>query len=367
MAGDPARAKQGCPNESATWPEYGAGWLPARLFFTWWAPMERLGAATPLEHTDLWTLHERESTRKSFDDFEEKWQAELQRVAGTDESPSLSRVILKSCLRTVIEGALLRLTTMLSRLARPLVMQQILMVAEGDESAIVSESFAYILAFGMFGCAVGEFLCYAHYMHVVNKAGWRVREALIGMLFRKVTWLSPGTKATYSSGKITNMMSSDCDRLRFVVTQLNLLWIIPLQFFCALGLVINMLGPAGLMGLALLMVLAPTQRWIMRQLQNNRRAGLKQTDERLKLVQEVMSGIRTQHAFLLYLRAAGCSSILCSCVWAAALSPTRPCCRQGSSSSCRGRTASSSGSGRCGRRSWRCSGARRSSCPSSRP
>ena len=70
-----------------------------------------------------------------------------------------------------------------------------------------------------------------------------VREALIGMLFRKVTWLSPGTKATYSSGKITNMMSSDCDRLRFVVTQLNLLWIIPLQFFCALGLVIiNLFG-----------------------------------------------------------------------------------------------------------------------------
>ena len=350
MAGDPARAKKGCPNESTTWPEYGAGWLPARLFFTWWAPMERLGAATPLEHTDLWALHERESTRKSFDDFEEKWQAELQRVAGTDESPSLSRVILKSCLRTVIEGALLRLTTMLSRLARPLVMQQILMVAEGDESAIVSESFAYILAFGMFGCAVGEFLCYAHYMHVVNKAGWRVREALIGMLFRKVTWLSPGTKATYSSGKITNMMSSDCDRLRFVVTQLNLLWIIPLQFFCALGLVINMLGPAGLMGLALLMVLAPTQRWIMRQLQNNRRAGLKQTDERLKLVQEVMSGIRTSNTP------------------SDSFAPlTRIRCRQGSSSSCRGRTASSSGSGRCGRRNWRCSGARPSSCPSSRP
>ena len=45
------------------------------------------------------------------------------------------------------------------------------------------------------------------------------------------------------------VMSSDCDRLRFVVTQLNLLWIIPLQFIGALCLVINLLGPAGLMGL----------------------------------------------------------------------------------------------------------------------
>ena len=33
------------------------------------------------------------------------------------------------------------------------------------------------------------------------------------------------------------------------------------------------------------------QRYIMRQLQTNRRLGLKQTDERLKMVGEVMSGI----------------------------------------------------------------------------
>jgi hypothetical protein len=57
------------------------------------------------------------------------------------------------------------------------------------------------------------------------------------------------------------------------------------QFICALMLVINLLGPAGFMGLFLLMFLAPTQRWIMRQLQTNRRLGLKETDERLKLVQ----------------------------------------------------------------------------------
>lgn len=288
---DPARSKPGCPHESKVWPEYGSGLL-ARLFFTWFAPMERLGAATPLEHTDLWSLHERESTRYSYDKFKTLWDKEVARCSGSDADPSLSRVILNSCLGTVLSGAALRCTVTLSQFARPLVMQQILKVAEGDETAWVSEGNAWLLAIAMFIAACGEFFSYAHYMHVVNKAGWRVREALIGMLFRKVTWLSPGTKATYSSGKITNMMSSDCDRLRFVVTQLNLLWIIPLQFVGALILVINLLGPAGLMGLVLLMFLAPTQRYIMRQLQNNRRLGLKQTDERLKLVQEVMSGIR---------------------------------------------------------------------------
>jgi ATP-binding cassette subfamily C (CFTR/MRP) protein 1 len=315
LAGDPARALPKCPHESKVWPEYGSGFF-SRLFFTWFAPMERLGAATPLEHTDLWSLHELESTRHSYEAFQKLWDKEVARCAGGNGDPSLSRVILNSCFGTVISGAALRCTVTLSQFARPLVMQQILKVAEGDETAVVSEQNAWILAFAMFLAACGEFFSYAHYMHVVNKAGWRVREALIGMLFRKVTWLSPGTKATYSSGKITNMMSSDCDRLRFVVTQLNLLWIIPLQFVGALALVINLLGPAGLMGLVLLMFLAPTQRYIMRQLQNNRRLGLKQTDERLKLVQEVMSGIRTclrvYRLIHLARRCLTCSASVCS-------------------------------------------------------
>ena len=281
-----------CPNENLVWPEYASGWFPSRLFFTWFAPMENLGCKAHLEHSDLWTLHENESTRYSLNGFEKLWEEECERAAAAGESAGLGQPMFKYVFWTCISGAALRLTCSISQFARPLLMQQILLVVEGSKDAIVGADMAWLLAIAMFLASVGDFLSYSHYMHIVNKGGWRLREALIGMLFKKVTWLSPGTKATYSSGKITNMMSSDCDRLRFVVTQLNLIWIIPLQFCMALALVINLLGPAGFVGLFLLMFLAPTQWWIMRQLHTNRRLGLKQTDKRLQLVQEVMSGIR---------------------------------------------------------------------------
>ena len=115
---DPARSKPGCPHESKVWPEYGSGLL-ARLFFTWFAPMERLGAATPLEHTDLWSLHEKESTRYSYEKFKTLWDKEVARCSGTGADPSLSRVILNSCLGTVLSGAALRCTVTLSQFARP--------------------------------------------------------------------------------------------------------------------------------------------------------------------------------------------------------------------------------------------------------
>jgi hypothetical protein len=55
---------------------------------------------------------------------------------------------------------------------------------------------------------------YGHYMHLVNKASWRLRESIIAVLYNHVTTLSAGAKATYSGGKITNLMSSDTDRVR---------------------------------------------------------------------------------------------------------------------------------------------------------
>jgi len=49
--------------------------------------------ATPLEHTDLWSLHEHESTRYSFDQFQALWDKEV-KSAETSGDPSLSKVIL---------------------------------------------------------------------------------------------------------------------------------------------------------------------------------------------------------------------------------------------------------------------------------
>ena len=215
---------------------------------------ENLGCKAHLEHTDLWSLHEKESTKYNLGRFEKLWEEEGVRAAAAGESAGLGSPMLKFVLGTCLWGAGLRCACSASQFARPLLLQQILLVVEGSDAAIVGPDRAWLLAVFMFLASVGDFLTvrdpqpariflpcllaflpscllallrpacsrigraayivgvvdqYSHYMHVVNKAGWRLRESLIGMLFKKVTWLSPGTKATYSSGKITNMMSSD--------------------------------------------------------------------------------------------------------------------------------------------------------------
>ena len=63
---DPTRAGiKHCPSERVTWPEYDAPCF-SRMFFTWFNPIVQLGAKVPLEMSDLWTVHAKESSAKNL-------------------------------------------------------------------------------------------------------------------------------------------------------------------------------------------------------------------------------------------------------------------------------------------------------------
>ena len=140
--------------------------------------------------------------------------------------------------------------------ARPLLMQQILLSVEDSPDAVFTRDRAWILAFLIALSAMADVLAECHYNMMVMKSAWRLRQGLVGLLFAKVTRLSPGTKASYSQGKITNMMSSDVDRLRNCIREINQTWTIPLRFGIALYLVVqiraaNSGGPPGPPGLTI--------------------------------------------------------------------------------------------------------------------
>lgn len=79
---------------------------------------------------------------------------------------------------------------------------------------------------------------------------------------------------------------------RSVERRLNLLWIVPIQFVVSLYLVISLLGPSGLVGLAMTLLLTPITRRFIGKLHVLQTDARKETDERVRYVLECMSGIR---------------------------------------------------------------------------
>lgn len=141
--------------------------------------------------------------------------------------------------------------------------------------------------------AIAQMLLGTHYDNVVNRVSFRLRCAVVGMLFKKTIDLSTGAKASYSSGKIVNMMSNDAMKMMALVRQINYAWSVPFNFVFALYLLVSTVGYAAYAGVVLVaFVMPPLMAYWMKQGGKIRKEQMKQTDQRSKEMTEVLTSIR---------------------------------------------------------------------------
>ena len=91
---------------------------------------------------------------------------------------------------------------------------------------------------------------------------------------------------------VTQMMSTDTSKVDMFCGYLHFLWSFAGQIVVAVALLIRAIGPPALAGLAIMLLMVPFQGVIMRRLQQLRKATVKYTDRRVKLMNEILQGIR---------------------------------------------------------------------------
>lgn len=87
-------------------------------------------------------------------------------------------------------------------------------------------------------------------------------------------------------------MSTDTSRLDMVSSLFHGLWCNPVRIVITGILLINNIGISALAGLALLILIGPTQAYAMNQLLKIRKKAAEFTDKRVRLTQEMLNGIR---------------------------------------------------------------------------
>jgi hypothetical protein len=214
LADEARRGVEDCPSERAVWPEFSASFF-SRLVFGWYTPLIKLGSVASLELSDVWSLAPGDSSEPNAGAFWKLWQEEVARAerktqGGKPTIPWLGVPIVRFTWKRLVNAAVMRLLADFLQFGQPLLMQQILLVCEGDPDnpAIVSEQNAWVLGIAMAACSYSQFLLSTHYDNIVNRVALRLRFAIVGALYKKSIILSTGAKAAYSSGKIVNMMSN---------------------------------------------------------------------------------------------------------------------------------------------------------------
>ena len=126
----------------------------------------------------------------------------------------------------------------------------------------------------------------------MNKVGMRVKTVLISAIYRKSLKLSNATRRETTTGEIINLMAVDVQRLAFYLPYFNLLWSDPAIIIASLYFLYLELGVSVFAGFGIMVLMVPINAatsTYMGRFQGNQ---MKMKDDRVKVINELLSGIR---------------------------------------------------------------------------
>lgn len=126
----------------------------------------------------------------------------------------------------------------------------------------------------------------------MNIVGMHIRTALISAVYRKSLLISNSAKKDSSTGEVVNLMQVDAQIFAELMPYLNMVWSAPLQILIALCFLWQLLGPSVLAGIAVMIILIPINGAIVNRVQIFQFEQMKNKDDRLKLMNEILNGIK---------------------------------------------------------------------------
>ncbi|KAK9303949.1 hypothetical protein QLX08_004533 [Tetragonisca angustula] len=302
------KVEKPCPEQRSS--------FPAKIFFTWFDSMAWKGFKTPLETTDLWSINPEDTAKEIVPTFDKYWNKSSQKnnkvfwtyfsVQNTKASfrkssgqvdfnneykkrtSSVLPPLCKAFGATFLFGAALKFVQDIITFASPQILKLLIDFIDGHESLWKGYFYAVLLLL----TAVFQTLVLSQYFHRMFLVGLRIRTALIAAIYRKALRISNSARKESTVGEIVNLMSVDAQRFMDLTAYINMIWSAPLQIILALYFLWDILGPAVLAGLAVLLILIPINVLITNRLKTLQIRQMKHKDERVKLMNEVLNGIK---------------------------------------------------------------------------
>ncbi|KZV84227.1 ATP-dependent bile acid permease [Exidia glandulosa HHB12029] len=327
--------------EGKTTPDAHANILQT-LTFSWLTPLLRVGWGRPLEEKDLWEMDAARQASNLTDTLEKSFydrappfkrpRAGGERpnygstsdpVGKDDHGPDVTVQSLRSAtpltpakaragkrydmslLKAIYTTYIVRIWVSspgVLKVATPLVTKLLIQYitdafndahnAPGEPDHARSVGYGFGLAVAIF--AMGQIASLLHNASYFGTLmlGFRLRTSLLSVVFRKSLRLSGRARLEHTSGQITTIVSADTSRLDNATGFIHVLWSSPLIIAIGVALLIVNLGPSALVGLAVLVLAIPVQGFFVGRMMNLRRHNVESTDKRVRLMQEVIQGIR---------------------------------------------------------------------------
>lgn len=276
------------PTEERILPQDKANPL-SKITFQWVNSIMTTGYKRPLEKEDLYTLPDWRHSRNLTAKFQGHWKRQMKR-----KNPNLFFALNQTFGAKFWFGGVCRLLADTLSITSPLIIQEILQFCQesygNPDPPPIGMGIMWCIV--LYVMQVASTLFMQQYFQLSAITGLMARTVLISSIYQKSMVLSGKARMNFTMGKITNLMSTDTTRIDFLSGYFHIIWAAPVEILIGLGLLIRNLGVSGLAGFAVMIIMAPLQTKAMRMLSKLRRNAVLVTDNRVKLTQEMLNGIK---------------------------------------------------------------------------
>ncbi|XP_026805619.1 probable multidrug resistance-associated protein lethal(2)03659 isoform X1 [Rhopalosiphum maidis] len=261
--------------------------------FSWILNFFKTGQKRNLETNDLYTpLNDDKSSLLGLK-FEKIWKIEVANAKSTNREPSLSRVIVRTFFGNILFNGLVHVfTEMILRMIQPILIGRLLAYFNHSESNIINSVQAYMYASGLLLNMLAIILLY-HYSQVeMMHLGMKIRVACCSVIYKKALKLNGTSLSATTVGQVVNLISNDVNRIDIAFKHIHYLWVGPLQSILVTYYLWQEIGLSSIIGITVFLVLVPWQGWLGKKTSDYRLKTAPSTDERVKLMNEIISGIQ---------------------------------------------------------------------------
>ncbi|XP_017069976.2 LOW QUALITY PROTEIN: probable multidrug resistance-associated protein lethal(2)03659 [Drosophila eugracilis] len=261
--------------------------LFSKLCFWYTIPILMKGSKDSLETKDIYkTLTEHKSDTLG-DKLCSSWNQELK---NNKENPKLIRALLRVfAWRFGFYGLFTFISELGFKTFQPMILLKLISYyTKGSESV----EMGYYYAGGLILCSV-LIVVTVHPVYFGNQnLCFKMRVAMGSMIYRKALRLSNRALGNTMSGYVVNLISNDLARLGGLPFHAHMLWVGPLETLLITYLMYLEIGIAAVFGVVFYLLFIPLQMYLGQITSVLRLKAAKRTDKRMRIINEIISGIR---------------------------------------------------------------------------
>ncbi|CAG9840903.1 unnamed protein product [Diabrotica balteata] len=256
------------------------------IFFFWLLPFFVKGYKKDLTEDDMYEHRSCHESGKLGDQLQQKWNKQLRK-----KKPSLIKACASSFVLDLLGINCLIIIAEVIRISQPFLIAELLKVYESkqlDEERSEIYLYASLIVLTSFVAAnMGH-----NFNLRLMQLGMQMRVASCSLIYRKALKLSKSALAETTIGQMVNLLSNDVSRFDLAVYFFHNIYIGPIEILIVMYLLYVNVGGAALAGALVLLLFIPFQSWLGKKTSQFRLQTANRTDERVRLMNEIIAGIQ---------------------------------------------------------------------------